>query len=131
MPYSETDPFALDEGVIEAAATATRRQFGLGNGPVSNIAWLLENHGAVVSRCDLDAEPLDAFSEWRADEGVPYVVGMGCSVTDEGAFVLAKEFYSKLSDGEDPSVALALARQRVGVDLSWEDRTWLAPVLFS
>jgi CHAT domain-containing protein len=59
-------------------------------------------------------------------EGVPYVVGMSCSVTDEGAFVLAKEFYSKLSDGEDPSVALALARQRVGVDLSWEDQTRLA-----
>ena len=71
------------------------------------------------------------LAQSMAHEGVPYVIGMSCSVTDEGAFVLAKEFYSKLSDGEDPSVALALARQRVGVDLTWEDQTWLAPVLFS
>jgi Zn-dependent peptidase ImmA (M78 family)/transcriptional regulator with XRE-family HTH domain len=68
------DPVRLEEEDVENAADATRMHFGLGDGPVSNVAWLLENHGVVVSRCDLDAEPLDAFSEWRATERTGYVV---------------------------------------------------------
>jgi len=69
-----SDPAALTETTIEELASAARRHFRLGDGPVSNIAWLLENHGAVVTRCDLDAGSLDAFSEWREDEGMPYVI---------------------------------------------------------
>jgi Zn-dependent peptidase ImmA (M78 family)/transcriptional regulator with XRE-family HTH domain len=68
------DPAALTWTIIERLASETRRHFDLGDGPVSNVAWLLENHGAVVARCDLDAGPLDAFSEWRNDEGMPYVI---------------------------------------------------------
>lgn len=68
------DPVMLEEEDVENAADATRRHFGLGDGPVSNVAWLLENHGIVVCRCDLDAEPLDAFSEWRPAERAGYVV---------------------------------------------------------
>lgn len=68
------DPTLIDWSLIESLAMETRWHFGLGDGPVSNIAWLLENHGAVVTRCDLDAQPLDAFSEWRRDEETPYIV---------------------------------------------------------
>lgn len=69
-----SDPATISEETIETLASTTRRHFALGDGPVSNIAWLLENHGAVLTRYDLDAKPLDAFSEWRNDEQLPYII---------------------------------------------------------
>lgn len=58
------DPAALLPTDIEAFATRLRRFWGLGDGPISNVVALLENHGAVVARNELGDERLDAFSEW-------------------------------------------------------------------
>ena len=38
----------------------------MGEGPISNVVWLLENNGAVVARGMVEADELDAFSEWHA-----------------------------------------------------------------
>ncbi len=58
---------------IESAADNLRRHWGLGAGPISNVAWLLENHGILVSRFPLHADALDSFSEIRSS-GRPFVV---------------------------------------------------------
>lgn len=68
------DPTKIDPEQIEGIATETRRFWGLGMGPISNVSWLLENNGAVVSRCELGAPTLDAFSEWGEADERPYVV---------------------------------------------------------
>jgi Zn-dependent peptidase ImmA (M78 family)/transcriptional regulator with XRE-family HTH domain len=66
-------PSALSFDLIESLATKTREFWGLGNeGSISNIVWLLENNGAIVTRSELHAETLDAFSAW-SDEGRPFV----------------------------------------------------------
>jgi Zn-dependent peptidase ImmA (M78 family)/DNA-binding XRE family transcriptional regulator len=68
------DPLKITDEMIEDAATKLRRHWGLGDGPISNMAWLLENKGAVVVRLDLESDKLDAFSKWHAGDGSPYVI---------------------------------------------------------
>ncbi|MBD2634706.1 ImmA/IrrE family metallo-endopeptidase [Limnothrix sp. FACHB-881] len=47
---------------IEKAANETRRFWGLGYGPISNVTWLLENQGILIGRCSLDSKAVDAYS---------------------------------------------------------------------
>lgn len=68
------NPLKITDDMIEEAATALRRHWSLGDGPISNVAWLLENKGAVVVRLDLDSDKLDAFSKWHDHHAEPYVV---------------------------------------------------------
>jgi Zn-dependent peptidase ImmA (M78 family) len=71
-------PSSLDdisEEFIESAAESVRRHWKLGDGPISNVVWLLENNGVVIGQSRLWADKLDALSDWD-DElgGRPYFV---------------------------------------------------------
>lgn len=68
------DPTRISIRQIEEAAIETRRFWGLGDKPISNVVWLIENNGAIISRHDLGADTLDAFSQWNAAEATPYIV---------------------------------------------------------
>ena len=68
------NPAELNDECIEEVATGARRFWGLQDGPISNVAWLLENNGCIVSRFDLGAETLDAFSEWHLNSPRPFIV---------------------------------------------------------
>lgn len=68
------DPSRLDNTIVEQLANATRRHWGLGDGTISNVSWLLENNGAIVVRHHLDSRHLDAFSEWDQEDSRPYIV---------------------------------------------------------
>ncbi len=61
MP-SNPEKITFDD--IELTALKTRQFWGLQYGPISNIVWLLENNGITVGRFSLNADELDAFSEW-------------------------------------------------------------------
>ena len=69
-----SDPLEIGQSLIEDAATASRRHWRLGDGPISNVVLLLENNGTIVARHDLAAESLDAFSMWSSEEKTPYIV---------------------------------------------------------
>jgi Zn-dependent peptidase ImmA (M78 family)/transcriptional regulator with XRE-family HTH domain len=58
---------------IEDAAKTAREFWMLGDGPVADVALLLENNGVIVSRGELGSENLDAFSQWPEDDDRPYV----------------------------------------------------------
>lgn len=63
------DPTQIGNEDIEHLALRTRRFWGLGDGPISNIVWLLENNGAIVGRFSLSSDSIDAFSQnWSALE---------------------------------------------------------------
>lgn len=68
------DVLKISDDMIEDAATVTRRHWGLGDGPISNVAWLLENNGSVVVRLDLDSDKLDAFSAWPEGGREPHII---------------------------------------------------------
>jgi Zn-dependent peptidase ImmA (M78 family)/DNA-binding XRE family transcriptional regulator len=75
LPILKQVPSAIDirDDDIERAATEARRHWGLSDGPISNVTWLLENHGIIVTRFSLHAEALDSFSERHAS-GRSFVV---------------------------------------------------------
>ena len=68
-------PLELTAEDIERLAEQTRRFFGLGDGPISNVVWLLENSGVVVARHHLDSDKLDAFSNWPKSERAFVILG--------------------------------------------------------
>ena len=69
---ASADPIMLSMDEVEECADKLRRAWQLGDGPISNVAWLLENHGIVVSRVALDARELDGISCWV--NGRPFVL---------------------------------------------------------
>jgi Zn-dependent peptidase ImmA (M78 family)/transcriptional regulator with XRE-family HTH domain len=61
------DPTTITNAEIESIATRTRRHWELGDGPISNLVWLIENNGGVVVRGELGDQSLDAFSDWDGE----------------------------------------------------------------
>jgi Zn-dependent peptidase ImmA (M78 family)/transcriptional regulator with XRE-family HTH domain len=57
---------------VEEAAETLRERWELGDRPVSNIVWLLENKGVTCCRFAFGSTSLDAFSEWRGSR--PFIV---------------------------------------------------------
>lgn len=62
-----SEPAALSNAAIEELAARTRRFWNLGDGPIANVLWLLENNGAIAARMDLGADELDGLSAWIGD----------------------------------------------------------------
>lgn len=77
------DPNVLDDNDIENAAAEVRRYWGMGDGPIANMALLLENQGAILARDQLGAESLDSLSEFVERQCRPYIL-IG---TDKGSAV--------------------------------------------
>lgn len=64
-PVNPTGRYSEEE--IEALAAECRRHWGLGLGPISNVAALIESKGVAVCRYDIAGERVDAFSFWNGD----------------------------------------------------------------
>lgn len=62
----------LNDSRIEDIARATRKHWGLGEGPISNTVQLFENNGLCVFMSNFDEE-LDAFSTWRGARPVIFL----------------------------------------------------------
>jgi Zn-dependent peptidase ImmA (M78 family)/transcriptional regulator with XRE-family HTH domain len=69
-----TNPYSILFDDIEEYATLTRKFWNLGSGPIDNLVWILENNGVIVARDTLGADTLDSLSEFRQDDGIPYMV---------------------------------------------------------
>lgn len=69
-----SDPRQIGMDGIEAAAAEIRERWNLGDGPIGNLMEVVENRGAIVLRHSLDAETLDALSEWLQPEDFPLVI---------------------------------------------------------
>jgi Zn-dependent peptidase ImmA (M78 family)/transcriptional regulator with XRE-family HTH domain len=61
------EPAAISNTMIEELAAQTRRFWNVGEGPIANVVWLLENNGMIVARMDLGADELDGLSAWIED----------------------------------------------------------------
>jgi Zn-dependent peptidase ImmA (M78 family)/DNA-binding XRE family transcriptional regulator len=56
------DPLMLTDDDIEHYAEDTRKYWGMSEGPISNVVYLLENQGAVVARDSFGAATLDSLT---------------------------------------------------------------------
>ena len=68
------DPRPISDADIEHAAQIARRFWGLNDHSISNMVWLIENHGGLVGRMELGSEKLDAFSQWNREDSTPYFI---------------------------------------------------------
>lgn len=59
---------------VEDVAKVVRRDWGLSDGPISNLVRLVENNGLIVTRHFLDTEKLDAFSCMKTAFHRPVIV---------------------------------------------------------
>ena len=68
------DPYKLTENDIDSFANQVRKLWNLNYGPISNITQLLENKGVIMTGFQMDAEGLNAFSEWDDITGRPFII---------------------------------------------------------
>lgn len=67
-------PGDLSDEDIESLADQTRAAWGLSDGPITNIVWLLENKGTIVARDEMGTEEIDAYSFWAMPDEIPFIV---------------------------------------------------------
>lgn len=72
--WKNEDFMRLKDEEIEEAALELRRFWGLGDGPIGNVVWLLENNGFIVSRSELIAQKQDALSSWSSECARPLII---------------------------------------------------------
>ena len=65
---------SIDSGLVEEAATKTRRHWGLGDGPISDVMLLLENNGVFVSKSVFDTLKMDGYSALDRNSNTPYII---------------------------------------------------------
>jgi Zn-dependent peptidase ImmA (M78 family)/DNA-binding XRE family transcriptional regulator len=75
IPNWEFDPETADEHEIEEAAEFLREYWGLGLGPIVNLAQLLESKGIILVREDVECADMDGVSCWI--NGRPYILLSG------------------------------------------------------
>jgi Zn-dependent peptidase ImmA (M78 family)/transcriptional regulator with XRE-family HTH domain len=72
-PIGERDFRTLEDKTIEEAATACRRAWGLGDGPLSDVHLLLENNGIVIVHDEIGAATMDGVSSWSQVDNRAYI----------------------------------------------------------
>ena len=70
LPSNPLNLFAYE---IDDLALEVREYWQLGDRPIGNMVWLLENNGVLVSRGDLEAKTLDSFSAWVDERPCVYI----------------------------------------------------------
>lgn len=89
FPRFDIDDFEnLTEDDIDDYAEKTRRFFGLGDGPISNLTLLLENHGIFVGYLPLP-QKVDGISVWINKR--PYILINRSAYSCRARFDLAHE----------------------------------------
>jgi Zn-dependent peptidase ImmA (M78 family)/transcriptional regulator with XRE-family HTH domain len=79
-----------DFGAVEKAADALRENWGLGRGPLRDLSSVMELHGFILVRENVDCIDMDAVSAWQF--GRPYVLySADVSSGPRTAFNLAHE----------------------------------------
>ena len=69
-----SDPLQCGMDRIESVAADVREHWNLGEGPITNLIETAESKGAITLRHSLDAETLDALSEWLQPEHFPLII---------------------------------------------------------
>ena len=89
------------ERQLEQYAISVRESLGLGLGPISNMAELLENIGVRIVLLPTECAVLDAFATWS--DGCPCIMIAADSPASRMQFDYAHEFAHLLLDEDTPS----------------------------
>ena len=109
IPHWDFDPETADNDEIEAAAEFLREYWGLGLGPIDNLANILESKGIILVREKVECPDMDGVSCWI--NGRPYIllseeVSGGPRDLYNLAHELGHVFLHALADVTDKNLAL-------------------------
>lgn len=80
----------LNEDTIESIALLLRKHWGIGDGPIDNLTYVMEKNGFIISSSEIGAEKVDACS--KIINGKPIVfVGKKLKTACRSRFSLAHE----------------------------------------
>lgn len=83
-PIVAKSPDEISNDQVEGTATALRRYWSMGDGPISHMVRLVENQGTIVARAAFNDERLDAFSDCDGGSAGRCYIILG---TDSGSAV--------------------------------------------
>ena len=95
-------PSHYSPGEIDEAAISTRKDWGLGLGPINNMAQLLESKGVFIVLLPNEYKGIDAFSDWPTDER-PCIVAVGESKPSRLQFDYGPELAHLLFHKDTPT----------------------------
>jgi Zn-dependent peptidase ImmA (M78 family)/transcriptional regulator with XRE-family HTH domain len=105
-----SDPRQIDPATVEEMAIQCRAFYKLGDGPLPDLVPILEKSGVIISRGELGAETLDAFSQTPKDDEHPFIfLGSDKGSAVRSRFDCAHELgHILLHRGVNPSTARGL-----------------------
>lgn len=68
------DPANISREFIEDVANCVRQDWGVHRGPLPDILEKIEASGILVSRIHVNADKVDAFSQWSDKFGIPFIM---------------------------------------------------------
>lgn len=68
------DPLSISRGFVEDAANTLRNEWNVRRGPLPDVLEKVEASGILVSRIHVNAEKVDAFSQWSDKFGIPFIM---------------------------------------------------------
>jgi len=113
------DPNHLTNSDIDRAASELRQFLGIGNRPIKNLTWLLENNGIYVIEGLWYDEFIDAFSGWFNSDQEKAIIMLGKEerLPSRQRFSLAHELghlilhKPVISDSDDERVPLKIVER--------------------
>lgn len=69
-----SDPLKISRGFLEDAAATVRHEWNVRRGPLPDVLEKIEASGILVSRIHVNAEKVDAFSQWSDKFGIPFIM---------------------------------------------------------
>ena len=67
-------PEQYDQETIELAAERARRHWRLADGPISNVVWLLENNGIIITLAKYEEQNMDSFCRYGEKDHFPLML---------------------------------------------------------
>jgi CHAT domain-containing protein len=101
----------------------------------AQLGIVLQSHRTrlvVINSCDgarTDAaDPFSGVAQSLVQKGIPAVVGMQFSITDDAALAFSRVFYRSIAEGVPVDRAVTNARQSIMLAPNWLE--WATPVLY-
>ena len=69
-----SDPTRITTELVERMANVVRMEWGISRGPLPDILEKIESSGVLVSRIHVQADKVDAFSQWSDRFAIPFIV---------------------------------------------------------
>lgn len=107
--YSPSKGRKVVKNFVEEAANSAREHWKLGNQPIQNLAYVMEENGITISKTSFSSDKMDGFSFWHRDDFPMVMIATDKESRSRSRFDLSHEFGHlalghKRAEDPDPDV---------------------------